>query len=477
MVRRFLAGTGRVLISVGVLLLLFVAYQLWGTGIAQAQDQKQLGTDFERTLDSFTGDAPIVDPSTGELIPGFDEGVVRGSDGSSSAPDETTAPSLVGDSSGAAVEDPSTAVISDTIGMADDPFAGPGVPVAPASAGEDNPAVDQVAVATVAPTTRSTPVSTLPKPRAGRSKMKVPDPGQVLGKISIPAIKRADYFVTGSDVESLKRGPGHYPGTPLPGHEGNVAIAGHRTTYGQPFFNLDLLKKGDSIFLQTIEGKFEYSFERSFIVDDNDASVLQNVIGENILTLTTCHPKYSAAKRLIVRARLIGPATEADFFFEPEEVPVTMPPTTAAPTTAVPTTLAPTTTTASVSTLVSSPSANATTPTTAPPTVPITTIAEPVESSALDTIPNESAIEIPGGENADQGKIVTVSWLSGPISAWLNFLKFAAVCGAIWFVAWLIARRRRFSGQAVIYLVGLVPFLVMLYHCYENLAKLLPENI
>lgn len=471
MLRRFLAGTGRVLISVGVLLLLFVAYQLWGTGIAHAKDQKQLANEFEMSLGSFVGDAPITDPETGQEIPGFDEGDVRGSDAELATLD--TSAGEVG-STEAEVEE----TVVDTIGMADDPFGGPTATGAPAIAREDNPVVEPSSTTVAPPTTRSTPVSTLPKPRAGRSKMKIPDPGQVLGKMSIPAIKRVDYFVTGSDVESLKRGPGHYPGTPLPGHEGNVAIAGHRTTYGQPFFNLDLLKKGDSIFLQTIEGKFEYAFERSFIVSPDDSSVLNNVPGENLLTLTTCHPKYSAAKRLIVQARLVGPATDVDFFFKPEEEPVaaTTIPTTTPPTTTPSTTGAPTTAPLSGTSLAAAPAAVTTVPSTVPPTVPPTTISEPVDSSALVTIPNESAIEIPV-ENVDQGKIVTVSWLSGPVAAWLEFFKLAAVCAVIWFVAWLLARRRRFAGQAVIYLFGLVPFLYTLYFCYENLAKLLPENL
>src|SRR5919205_1099741 len=83
--------------------------------------------------------------------------------------------------------------------------------------------------------------------------------GDPITKISIPA---ADLKPTvgggGTGASALRAGAGHYPNTPLPGEEGNVAIAGHRTTYGKPFANLDRLKVGDEIFLETPVGNYTY---------------------------------------------------------------------------------------------------------------------------------------------------------------------------------------------------------------------------
>jgi sortase A len=110
-------------------------------------------------------------------------------------------------------------------------------------------------------------------------------------------------------TEDLKKGPGHYPGTPLPGHAGNAAIAGHRTTYGAPFGGLDELKAGDPILVTTTEGKFRYEVDHTDIVSPSEVSVL-DATPDNRLTLTTCNPKFSAAQRLIVVSKLVGPVVE-----------------------------------------------------------------------------------------------------------------------------------------------------------------------
>ena len=99
------------------------------------------------------------------------------------------------------------------------------------------------------------------------------------------------------------QGPGHYTGTPLPGQVGNAAIAGHRTTYGHPFYNLDSVKVGDPIVLTTLQGIFVYDATKSVVVSPSDTTVLDNVIA-NQLTLTTCNPRFSASTRLVVQATL-----------------------------------------------------------------------------------------------------------------------------------------------------------------------------
>jgi sortase A len=132
--------------------------------------------------------------------------------------------------------------------------------------------------------------------------------GDPITKISIPAADlKPTVVVEGTGASALRAGAGHYPNTPLPGEEGNVAIAGHRTTYGKPFANLDRLKVGDEIFLETPVGKYTYKVTKNpYPVEANDFSVISQTPGHT-LTLTTCHPKGSARQRLIVKAELESP--------------------------------------------------------------------------------------------------------------------------------------------------------------------------
>ena len=129
--------------------------------------------------------------------------------------------------------------------------------------------------------------------------------GDAIAKIEIPAIGVSDYVVEGTDTESLRKGPGHYPETPLPGDPGTTAIAGHRTTYGAPFRNIDELKHGQRIVIDMPDGRFLYRVQRTKVVDDSDLSVLKPV-GYKRLVLSACHPLYSAAQRIIVFARQVG---------------------------------------------------------------------------------------------------------------------------------------------------------------------------
>jgi sortase A len=115
--------------------------------------------------------------------------------------------------------------------------------------------------------------------------------------------------VNGIGTDDLRKGPGHYPLTPLPGQRGNSAIAGHRTTYGAPFGNLDQLSQHDMIRLRTLQGFFSYRVYQQLVVDPSDVKVLDpDPARPATLTLTTCNPKYSAAQRLVVKAALDNPA-------------------------------------------------------------------------------------------------------------------------------------------------------------------------
>ncbi|MGH2837213.1 MAG: class E sortase [Thermoleophilaceae bacterium] len=126
--------------------------------------------------------------------------------------------------------------------------------------------------------------------------------GDPVGRLRIPEIDVNKVIVEGTDGGSLRKGPGHYPETPLPGIRGTVAIAGHRTTYGAPFRDLDKLEKLDEIVIEMPYGRFVYRVEKSQIVDPSATYVTRRV-GYDRLVLTACHPKYSAAERIVIFAR------------------------------------------------------------------------------------------------------------------------------------------------------------------------------
>ena len=130
--------------------------------------------------------------------------------------------------------------------------------------------------------------------------------GDALTRIKIPRINIDVVVVEGTTNSALRAGAGHYPTTPLPCEAGNVAIAGHRTTYGKPFQNLDLMRPGDEVILETPIGSCTYKVAKMpYAVTPTDYSVIAPT-AEPSLTLTTCHPKGSARQRLILRATLQG---------------------------------------------------------------------------------------------------------------------------------------------------------------------------
>ena len=115
--------------------------------------------------------------------------------------------------------------------------------------------------------------------------------GGPLGRISIPRIDKRFVFVGGTGNESLKKGPGHYASTWLPGQKGTVGIAGHRTTYLAPFRRLDRMRKRDRIVLTMPYGRFTYKVESTQVVSPSRTTVLRSV-GHERLVLTTCTPPH-----------------------------------------------------------------------------------------------------------------------------------------------------------------------------------------
>jgi sortase A len=127
--------------------------------------------------------------------------------------------------------------------------------------------------------------------------------GEPIGKIKLERLHKTDVVVEGTDLGDLRKGPGHYPKTTLPGEGGTVAVAGHRTTYGAPFRDVDRLKPGDAIVMDMPYGRFTYSVDRTKIVPPT-ATYITRRVGHEQLVLSACHPLYSAAKRIVVFARL-----------------------------------------------------------------------------------------------------------------------------------------------------------------------------
>ncbi|HEV7888660.1 MAG TPA: class E sortase, partial [Acidimicrobiales bacterium] len=213
--RRVVGGIGRTLIAAGTLILLFVAYQLWGTGIAEARSQHDLKKSFQQLV-------------------------------------------------------PSTTVTT--------------------AGGQPGPS-----------TSTTVPVGPPPPPT-----------GAAVAIIRIPRIGVDKAVVQGVALSDLKKGPGHYPTTPMPGQAGNAAIAGHRTTYGAPFSRIDELVPGDQITVTTLHGTWTYVVVGAaqdpssghFVVKPQDVWVLDD-FGDNRLTLTACHPKFSADQRIVVVAKLV----------------------------------------------------------------------------------------------------------------------------------------------------------------------------
>ena len=131
------------------------------------------------------------------------------------------------------------------------------------------------------------------------------DAGAAAGRIKIERIKLDKVIVNGSDPASLRKAPGIYDDVPFPGMPGTTAIAGHRTTYGAPFRKVDKIRRGDDVVVEMPYGTFTYEVEKTQIVKPTAVEVIRRVSYDR-LVLSACHPLYSAARRIIVFARLVG---------------------------------------------------------------------------------------------------------------------------------------------------------------------------
>jgi sortase A len=222
-IRLIISGLGQLLITAGVVILLFVGYELWFTGIYTHQQQQTAAKDITREFAAAQSQAPAASTSSGAT-----------STGTSAAEPYKKAPD------------------GDVI----------------------YPKVTQGSAETV-----------LYVPRLGKNYHYV--------------------VVEGVGRDDLKKGPGHYPGTALPGQLGNLVVSGHRTTYLAPFNRFDELKPGDPVIFEMADGWYTYTVTGTEIVDPTATWVINNpfpdkrAVGRSF-TFTTCNPKYSARQRLVV---------------------------------------------------------------------------------------------------------------------------------------------------------------------------------
>lgn len=129
--------------------------------------------------------------------------------------------------------------------------------------------------------------------------------GDSLTRLRIPSVGVDVVVVEGISDSALRAGAGHYPSTALPCQAGNVGVAGHRTTYGAPFRELDEVRPGDEVILETPVGSCTYRVtEAPFAVPPTRIDVVAPSEAA-LLTLTTCHPEGSASERLVLRAELV----------------------------------------------------------------------------------------------------------------------------------------------------------------------------
>ncbi len=320
-----------------------------------------------------------------------------------------------------------------------------------------------VPTTTPPPTTVSPATTVAGEPPAPTTTAAAPLPtfeeGDAIARIEIPQIGLDAKVVAGVNPDDLKKGPGHYPGTPMPGQLGNSAIAGHRTTYGQPFYRLDEVAIGDEIVVTTVQGRFVYRATGSEVVAPGASHV---VATENpdvaALTLTTCTPRYTARERLVVYADLDLAASDP-----PQPAVLDYgggPPSELAPGTSIPvTTPAPAGSVESVpATTDGSP------PTTAAPS---TTVEDPTVGVGDDDAASPGVTE----ESADA---FSHGWFSDG-AAWPQVVLWGLVGAAIAVGAYLLARSVRRVWVGV--LVGTLPFLVALYFFFQNVNRLLPAAI
>jgi sortase A len=171
------------------------------------------------------------------------------------------------------------------------------------AAGADAPAT--LPPTSTLPPTTTLPPSTLPAPEAVPSDEYAPTPDMVHGTLALPTLGVEQSLHEGVTLTAIDRGPSHWPGTAMPGEVGNVVVAGHRVTHSRPFHDLDRLQPGDPLVFSLADGS-RWTYELTGIeIVAPDAMHIVEQTPEPTATLFACHPKGSAAQRIVARFRLV----------------------------------------------------------------------------------------------------------------------------------------------------------------------------
>lgn len=147
---------------------------------------------------------------------------------------------------------------------------------------------------------------TLPVPESAPADEHAPTPEVVHGTLSLPTIDLEQELHEGVTLTAIDRGPSHWPGTAMPGEVGNVVVAGHRVTHSRPFYDLDLLQPGDPLVFTMNDGTtWTYEHTETVVVEPDGMHIVDQT-PEPTATLFACHPKGSAAQRIVARFRLVS---------------------------------------------------------------------------------------------------------------------------------------------------------------------------
>ena len=283
--------------------------------------------------------------------------------------------------------------------------------------------------------------------------------GDPIARIEMPSIGVDKIVVAGVDKNDLKKGPGHYPETPMPGQLGNSAIAGHRTTFGQPFFDVDKLETGDEIVVTTLAGRYVYRVTGQQIVSPSDYQVISTTDPTRAtLTLTSCHPKYTARERIIIFADLdpdatTGPVAEPTINYgRPLDETTTDDP---------------------------DPSNTVVDDSADDDAADDATADDPADDAAVDES-DDPTLAAPDDElddaqiNEGIADAFSEGWFSDPgangqVGLW------GLLLAAIGAGAYLLSKRTKRDWVGL--LVGIGPFVVTLYFFFQNVNRLLPPNL